>query len=204
MKILITGFDPFGKEKINPAFEVIKRLKDNINGADVKKVEVPTVFGKAIEVATKAIEKEKPDFVLCIGQAGGISGVEVERIAININDARIPDNQNQQPKDEPIDSNGENAYFATIPIKKIVNAIKNEKIPAAISDSAGTYVCNHLMYGVLNYIHKNNLNIQAGFIHIPFLPEQVIDKPNTSSMSIETAEKAIETAIVTILSQSKN
>lgn len=199
MKVLVTGFDPFGGEKVNPAFEVIKRLSSNIAGAEVVKLQVPTVFRKSIDVTIKAIEEEKPDFVLCIGQAGGRFAITVERVAINIDDARIPDNENNQPIDTPIDPEGEPAYFATIPIKAIVEAIRNEGIPAAVSNTAGTFVCNHLLYGVLNYINKNNLNIKAGFIHIPFLPEQVVDKPNMPSMSIETMVKAIEIAITTIV-----
>ncbi|SHF33655.1 pyroglutamyl-peptidase I . Cysteine peptidase. MEROPS family C15 [Caldanaerobius fijiensis DSM 17918] len=199
MKVLVTGFDPFGGEKVNPAFEVIKRLSSNIAGAEIVKLQVPTVFRKSIDVTIKAIEEEKPDFVLCIGQAGGRFAITVERVAINIDDARIPDNENNQPIDTPIDPEGEPAYFATIPIKAIVEAVKNEGIPAAVSNTAGTYVCNHLLYGVLNYINKNDLNIKAGFIHIPFLPEQVVDKPNMPSMSIETMVKAIEIAITTIV-----
>lgn len=204
MKILVTGFNPFGEEKINPAFEIIKRLKNIIAGADVVKLEVPTVFEKCIEVAAREIEKEKPNYVLCIGQAGGRFGVTVERVAINVNDARIEDNEGKKPIDTPIDIEGESAYFATIPIKEIVSAIKKEKIPAAISDSAGTFVCNHLMYGVLNHISKNNIHIKAGFIHIPFLTEQAVDKPNMPSMSIDTMLKAIETAIATIILYDRN
>jgi pyroglutamyl-peptidase len=199
MKILVTGFDPFGGEKVNPAFEVIKKLSTNIAGVEVIKLEVPTVFKKSIEVVTKAIDKIGPDFVLNIGQAGGRFAVSVERVAINIDDARIPDNINQQPIDLPIDPEGQPAYFATLPIKAVAQAIKDNGIPAIVSDTAGTFVCNHLMYGVLNHIYKNKLNIKAGFIHIPFLPEQVINKPNTASMSVETLVKSIETAVAVIV-----
>lgn len=201
MKILVTGFNPFGEEKVNPAFEVIKKLENNIAGAQIVKLEVPTVFGKSIETTVKEIEKEKPDYVLSIGQAGGRFGITVERVAINMDDARIQDNEGNQPIDVPIDSRGQSSYFATIPVKAIVAAIKKEKIPAAVSDSAGTFVCNHIMYGVLNYISRNKPCMKAGFIHIPFLPEQVIDKPNVPSMSIENSLKAIETAIITIVSE---
>ncbi|MCE7699542.1 MAG: pyroglutamyl-peptidase I [Methanobacterium paludis] len=201
MKILVTGFDPFGGESINPAYEVVKRLRDNISGAEVVKLQIPTAFNESIKKTTNKIKEINPDFVLNIGQAGGRSGITVERVAININDARIPDNLNQQPVDTKIDETGENAYFASIPIKAIVQAIRDKKIPAAVSDSAGTYVCNHIMYGVQNYIHKNNLNIKAGFIHIPYLFQQVINKPNTSAMDIDTMVKAIETAIEVIITK---
>lgn len=198
MKILVTGFDPFGEEKINPAFEVIKKLNDNIHNIEVVKLEVPTAFNASIEKACNKIQEINPDAVLCIGQAGGRYDVTVERVAINVNDARIPDNLKQQPIDTAIDENGEAAYFATIPIKAIVEGIRSEGVPASVSNTAGTYVCNHLMYGVLNYIYKNNLNIKAGFIHIPFLTEQVVNKPNVPSMSLDTMVKAIEAAIKVI------
>ena len=199
----MTGFNSFGEEKINPALEVIKKLKNNIAGADVVKLVVPTVFGKSIEIVTYAIEKERPDYVLCIGQAGGRFEITAERIAINLNDAKIPDNEGKMPIDVSIDNGGRAAYFATIAIKEIVLEIKKEKIPAAISNSAGTFVCNHLMYGVLDYISKNNIPAKAGFIHIPFLPEQAVDKLNMPSMAIETMVKAIEIAIKTIALSNK-
>lgn len=199
MKILVTGFDPFGGEKVNPSFEIIKKLKSDIAGAQVIKLEVPTVFKKSIKLVEEAIEKENPNIVLSIGQAGGRAAISIERIAINIDDARIQDNENNQPVDLTIDPEGLPAYFATIPIKSIVYAIKNQGIPASISDSAGTFVCNHIMYGILNYIYKNSLKIKSGFIHIPFLPEQVIDKANTPSMSLEIMLMAIETAITAIV-----
>jgi pyroglutamyl-peptidase len=199
MKILVTGFDPFGGEKINPAYEVVKNLKDNIAGAEVVKLQVPTAFYESVECTVKKIKEVNPDFVLNIGQAGGRYGITPERVAVNIDDARIPDNLNQQPVDTKIDENGENAYFATIPIKAIAAAIKSKNIPASVSDSAGTFVCNHLMYGVLNYINKNKLNIKAGFIHIPFLFQQIINKPNTPGMDLDTMVEAIETALEVIV-----
>ncbi len=137
--------------------------------------------------------------MLSIGQAAKKYSINVERVAINIDDARIPDTIGQQPIDIPIDPQGSTAYFATIPIKKIVEEIKKEKIPAVISNTAGTYVCNHLMYGILNYIHKNNLPIKAGFIHLPYLAEQVLDKPDTAFMSLEDMNKAIKVALRAII-----
>ncbi|OOM79758.1 pyrrolidone-carboxylate peptidase [Clostridium puniceum] len=203
MKILVTGFDPFGGESINPAYEVVKRLKDNIAGAEIIKLQIPTAFNKSTEIIVKNIEEINPDYVLSIGQAGGRFDITVERIAINIDDARIPDNLNQQPIDKKIDENGESAYFATIPVKEIVNSINSKNIPASISNSAGTYVCNHVMYSILNYAHKNDLNIQSGFIHIPFLFEQVMNKKNTPAMDLDSMITAIETAIEVIIFQKK-
>lgn len=198
MKILVTGFDPFGGEKVNPAFEVIKKLKDNIEGAEIVKLQVPTAFYSSVNRTVEKIEEIKPDAVLMIGQAGGRFDVTVERIAINLDDARIPDNEGNQPIDKLVDEEGLTAYFATLPIKAIVDRIKEKNIPASVSNSAGTYVCNHLMYGVLNHIYKNKLNIKAGFIHIPFLLEQVLNKPNVPAMTLDSMVTAIESAIEVI------
>lgn len=195
MKVLVTGFEPFGGEKINPSYEVIKSLPDLICEAEIYKTQIPTVFNKSVNVLIKKIEKVKPDIVIMIGQAGGRHNITVERIAINVNDARIEDNEKNKPEDEAIDEEGLPAYFCTLPIKKIVEEIKKVDIPAAISNTAGTFVCNNLVYGALNYIHKNNLKIKAGFIHIPYLPQQVIDKPDTPSMSLENMKKGILKAI---------
>ena len=149
MKLLLTAFDPFGGEKINPALEAVKRVQDKIGDLEIVKLEVPTVFYKSIDTVTNAIEKERPDVVLCIGQAGGRFDLTPERVAININDARIPDNEGNQPLNGPIFEDGENAYFSSLPIKAMVAEIRKADIPASVSNSAGTFVCNHLMYGVL-------------------------------------------------------
>jgi pyroglutamyl-peptidase len=204
MKILVTGFDPFGGEKINPAFEVIKRLRGNIEGAEVVKLEIPTAFYSSTNKIVEKLKEVNPDVVLMIGQAGGRFEVTVERVGVNVDDARIPDNENQQPVDKAIDEDGLPAYFATIPIKAIVQEIKARNIPASVSNTAGTYVCNHIMYGVLNYIYKNKLNIKGGFIHIPYLLEQVITKPNTPAMSLEIMVEAIEIAIEAIVKHDKD
>lgn len=203
MKVLITGFDPFGGEKINPAYEAVKGLKDNINGAEIVKREIPTVFKKSILKLEKEIEEEKPDIVICVGQAGGRYDITIERVAINIDDARIKDNEGNEPIDEKIFEDGENAYFASIPIKNMVQGIRDLGVPASISNSAGTFVCNHIMYGLLYLIDKKYPNIRGGFIHVPFLPEQVIDKRNTASMSIEDITRALETAIKIAIENNK-
>lgn len=204
MKILVTGFDPFGGEKINPAFEVVKKLKDSIEGADIVKLQIPTAFYSSINKIIEKINEVNPSVVLMIGQAGGRFDVTIERVGINVDDARIPDNENQQPVDNPIDPEGLPAHFATIPIKAIVQEIRTKNIPASVSNTAGTYVCNHVMYGILNHIYKNKLNMKAGFIHIPFLLEQVIAKPNTPAMSLETMVAAIEAAIAAIVKNDKD
>lgn len=195
MKVLITGFDPFGGEKINPAWEAVKGIKDIIEGAKIIKLEIPTVFNKSIEKVKEAMELEKPDIVLCIGQAGGRYDITIERVAINVDDARIEDNEKNQPIDIPVFEDGENAYFSNLPIKAMVEEIKGQGIPASISNSAGTFVCNHIMYGVLYHINKTYKNMRGGFIHVPFINEQVLDKKNQPYMPVEHISKAIEAAI---------
>ncbi len=199
MKILVTGFDPFGGEKVNPAYEAVKLLPDNIAGAEIIKLEIPTVFTRSVSVAEDGIKKHRPDVVLSIGQAGGRSGITVEKVAINLAEARIPDNDGEQPFDQYLKGDGETAYFATIPVKAIVNNIREHGIPANISYTAGTYVCNSIMYNVLYLTHKKYSNMKAGFIHVPFSTEQAAEKPDgTASMTIETISKAIEYAIEVI------
>ncbi len=204
MKILLTGFDPFGGEKVNPAFEIIQRVKEDLEGNQVIKLEIPTVFKKSIEVLKKGIEENKPDYVLCIGQAGGRTALTVERVAINIDVARIPDNDGNQPMGTPIFSDGETAYFSTLPINAMVKAIQYLGVPAAVSNTAGTFVCNHLMYGALYLANKEFNEIKCGFIHVPFLPMQVIDKPNMASMSVDDMVRGIEASIIAMVNTNQD
>ena len=198
MKILVTGFDPFGGEPTNPAIESVKRIDDNIEGAEIIKLEIPTVFHKAADVVEEKIKEVKPDVVLSIGQAGGRYGITVERVAINEDDARIEDNEGNQPIDVKIREDGAPAYFSTLPIKAMVEEIKKEKLPASVSNTAGTFVCNHIMYQDL-YLAEKYGNIKAGFIHVPFLTEQVVDKKDTASMSLEDIVKGLNAAIRAIV-----
>lgn len=198
MKILVTGFDPFGGEPTNPAIESVKRIDDNIEGAEVIKLEIPTVFHKASDVVEAKIKEVKPDVILSVGQAGGRYGITVERVAINEDDARIEDNEGNQPIDVKIREDGAPAYFASLPIKAMVEEIKKENIPASVSNSAGTFVCNHIMYQDL-YLAEKYGDIKAGFIHVPFLTEQVVDKPNTASMSLDDIVRGLNAAIRAIV-----
>ena len=199
MKLLLTAFDPFGGDAINPALEAVKLVADKIGRFDIVKLEVPTVFRKSIDKVAKAIEEEKPDVVLCIGQAGGRFEITPERVAINIDDARIKDNEGNQPIDTKIFEDGENAYFTTLPIKAMVEAIREANLPAAVSNTAGTFVCNHLMYGVLYTLAKNYPNIKGGFTHVPFIPEQVARRtPVAPYMALEDIKRGLEAAISAI------
>ena len=204
MKILLTAFEPFGGERVNPAQEAVRLVKDEIAGAQIVKIDVPVVFGKSIETVRKAMEREKPDAVLCIGQAGGRTGLTPERVAINMDDARIPDNEGNQPVDRPIFPDGAPAYFSSLPVKNIVTAIREAGVPASLSNTAGTYVCNHLMYGVLYHIGRNFPGTRGGFMHVPFLHEQVMERPNTASLSVRDIVTGIEAAITAIAHCSDN
>lgn len=194
-KVLVTGFDPFGGESLNPALESVKQLPNIISGAEVIKLEVPTVFKKSVDTLQKAMEKENPDVIICVGQAGGRTDITIERVAINQDDARIPDNEGNSPIDEVIFEDGENAYFASLPIKAMAKEIQDSGIPASISNTAGTYVCNHLMYGCLYWIDKKYKNAIGGFIHVPFVMEQVVNKRNMAAMNIKDITRALEIAI---------
>ena len=196
MKLLLTAFDPFGGEHINPALEAVKNVSDKIGDVEIIKLEVPTVFQKSINLVKAEMDRLHPDVVLCIGQAGGRFDVTPERVAINIDDARIPDNEGNQPLSVPIFEDGETAYFSNLPIKAMVQAIREIGLPASVSNTAGTFVCNHLMYGVLYHIHKSYPNMRGGFIHVPYIPEQVANQASSVPyMALADITRALEAAI---------
>ena len=204
MKILVTGFDPFGGEPINPAIESVKRLPDNIAGAEIIKLEIPTVRKKSLEKIEKAINEHNPDVILSIGQAGGRFDISIERVGINLDDFRIPDNEGNQIIDEPIFPDGENSYFVKLPVKAMVQNVQKNNIPASVSYTAGTFVCNHVLYGVLYLIEKKYKGKKSGFIHIPFLPQQVVDKRNMPSMELNTIVKGLTAAIEVIVKNNED
>ena len=197
MKILLTAFDPFGGESVNPAEEAVKGVSAPA-GVELTKLTVPTVYGKSIETVVAAMESADYDAVLCIGQAGGRSDLTVERVAINVNDAAAPDNAGVLLTDAPIAEDGPAAYFATLPVKAMVEGIRKVGIPASLSNTAGTFVCNQLLYGVLHSIAVAGKTTRAGFIHVPFIPAQVVDKAGKPSMALETIIRGIEAALATI------
>lgn len=199
MKLLITGFDPFGGEQTNPAIEAVKRLPAVIAGATVVPLEIPTVFGTCAEVVRQAIITERPDVVLSVGQAGGRSALTPERIAINLDDGRIPDNAGFQPVDQPIQPNGPAAYFTQLPVKAMAQAIRQAGLPSHVSTTAGTYVCNHIMYQVQHLRATEFPQLQAGFIHIPFLPEQVVQRSGVPSLSLTDDVRGLTAAIRAIV-----
>ena len=187
---------PFGGERSNPSWEIVKRLPDSIAGYKLEKLRVPTEFGKAIAITTKAMDKFDPSIVLCFGQAGGRTCMSVERIAINVDDARIADNAGRQLIDEAIRADGPAAYFCSVPIKAMVAAMSKADVPADVSNTAGTFVCNHLIYGVLHHLAESKSSTRAGFIHVPYVESQVLDKPGTATMALATMITGAKAAIM--------
>jgi len=191
-KILLTGFEPFGGESLNPSEEIIRQL----HGAVIARHHVaggllPCVFGAAIKELKHLIKLHEPVLVICLGQAGGRAEITPERVAINVDDARIADNAGQQPVDKPIVKGGPAAYWSTLPIKAIAQALQKRGIPAVISQTAGTFVCNHVFYGLMHGL-RGQSGIRGGFIHVPYLPEQTTDQP---SLPLETMVRAVSVAI---------
>lgn len=199
-KVLITGFEPFGGEEINPAYEAVKLLPDEIAGAQIIKLEIPTVFQKGVDAVYNAIQKYQPDYVLCIGQAGGRSQLTPEWVGINFRNARISDNEGNQPVQTPVIEGGPAAYFTMLPVFCMVEKMKENGIPASVSYSAGTYVCNDVMYSLLHYCHTEFKNTKGGFMHVPYSTEQTANHPSgTPGMSLKDIAKGIEISIEVIL-----
>ena len=193
-KLLITGFDPFGGESINPSWEAVKLLPDRIGDFEITKLQIPTVFGKAADAVLLAAEKLCPNVIICVGQAGGRTAITPEVIGINLREARIPDNEGNRPENEPVIHGGNTAFFSTIPVRKITDAINALGIPAALSYSAGVFVCNDVLYTVL---HKfDGTDVKAGFIHVPYIHEQ--PKNGEFAMPLEMIRDGLCAAISSI------
>ncbi|WP_223588172.1 pyroglutamyl-peptidase I [Neobacillus bataviensis] len=204
-KVLVTGFDPFGGETVNPALEAVKELAGTVTEKyEILVSEIPTVFYKSLDHLARTIAETKPDIVICVGQAGGRSDITVERVAINVDDARIPDNEGNQPLGTAIVEDGPVGYWSTLPIKAMVKEMKDKGIPASVSQTAGTFVCNHLFYGLMHQLASLNHAIIGGFIHIPFLPEQAVKYPGQPSMGLETIVNGLKAAIETAVTFEKD
>jgi pyroglutamyl-peptidase len=197
--VLLTGFDPFDGAAINPSWEAVRQL-DGWSGAHsgisfrVVARELPCVFGRAAEALRGFVDEFRPDVVIAVGQAGGRPEISIERIAINVDDARIVDNAGQQPVDLPIVADGPAAYFTTLPIKAMAAAIRERGIRAGVSQTAGTFVCNHVFYALMHEVRA--LPVKAGFIHVPFLPEQAAAWPEpTPAMALEEIVAGLRVAV---------
>ena len=195
--ILLTGFEPFGGSHINPSIEACKPHDGKtINGVKVKVAEIPLRYDEVKPALIKAIEETQPSAIICTGQSGS-STINLERVAINVADARIAYNCGTQPKDRPIQPEGPVAYFSTLPLRKLLAALTDAKIPSVISNSAGTFGCNHIFYELMHYLSETKLDIPGGFIHVPSLPEQVMEK-KTPSMSLDLIIKALGVVLDTL------
>lgn len=187
-KLLITGFDPFGGETVNPSWEAVKRLPEVIGEYELCKLEIPTVFGLAARTVLEKAERLQPDVILCAGQAGGRDAVTPERIGVNVRTARIPDNAGNQPQEQSVVSAGPDGLFATVPVAEMVKAICDAGLPGKISNTAGTFVCNDTLYALL-YRYQHTA-VRVGFIHVPYLPEQ-----GSPSLPLEKITEALTAAI---------
>ena len=197
--VLITGFEPFGGEVVNPSWEAVRVLQGaRIGGHRIETRCLPVVFGEAMTRLRKALAETKPVLVLCIGQAGGRAQISLERIAINIDDARTSDNAGNSPNDTAIIADGPAGYFSTLPIRRLLAELHRAGIPAEISQSAGTYVCNHVFYGLMHCLRKRG-SVRGGFVHIPYSPEQAARHPGAPSLPTETVTAALKIAVRTAL-----
>lgn len=187
MKILITGFQPFGGQSVNPAWEAVRKLPDVLGDKVLWKLEIPVTFGGAFDAVEAKAAEIDPDVILCVGQAGGRDAVTPERIAVNLQDASIPDNAGNQPVDLPAVADGANAYFTSLPVKAMAAAARALDIPCRLSCTAGTYVCNDVFYRLLHRYRDTGKRV--GFVHVPFLPEQ--GSPNLPLDSIVRALQAM-------------
>ena len=199
--VLLTGFEPFTGATVNPSWEAVRAL-DGWSGPDFQVVarQLPCVFGRAILVLLEAVDTVKPDVVIAVGQAGGRPDISVERVAINVDDASIVDNAGQQPVDAQIAAGGPAAYFSTLPIKSIVRALRVRGLKSSVSQTAGTFVCNHVFYGLLHHAagraRTDVIPLKAGFIHVPFLPEQAAERPERpASMALDEIVDGLRIAV---------
>lgn len=185
MKVLVTGFEPFGGATVNPALEAVRRLPATIEGAEVVTAQIPVVFGKDAAAVEAAIDAERPDLVLCVGQAGGRSHVTPEFVGINYANARIPDNEGNQPVGR-LEPDGPDAYFATLPVFAMVDAARAAGVPAAVSYTAGTFCCNEVLYELLHCLATRHPGVRGGFVHVPYATEQAVSMgEGTASMSVD-------------------
>jgi pyroglutamyl-peptidase len=204
-KVLITGFEPFGGEPVNPSLEAVKLLATKtFANVEVITKKLPAVFHTSIRILKAVIDEVKPDIVICVGQAGGRNDITVERVAINVDDAKIPDNEGNRPIDARIVEDGPAAYWSSLPIKAIVEKMREAGVPASVSQTAGTFVCNHTFYGLSHLIATEYPGIRGGFIHIPYLPEQAARHPGAPSMSVEIIVRSLEIAIQTAVAQKED
>lgn len=193
-RVLLTGFEPFDKSSMNPSQVIVERIAESgIPDVDLQCVVLPVEFRRAGELLLQHIDSFAPQIVIALGQAEGRSQVTPERVAVNLDDARIPDNGGVRLLDEPIDPEGPAAYFTTLPVKAIVEDLNAAGIPASVSLSAGAFVCNHVFYVMQQALHATD--VQSGFIHVPLMAEQSPEFPGLPTMDIEDMIRAVAFAV---------
>ena len=192
MKALVTGFEAFGSDPVNPSLEAIRRLPPRLGELGLSTRVLSTAFGRALEALEDAVATTGPDIVLCLGLAGGRAALSLERVAINIDDARIADNDERQPIDTPVVAGGPTAYFSTLPIKAAAAALREAGLPAIVSNTAGTFVCNHVFYGLMHLAATRRPGMRGGFLHLPYLPQQAARQDGAPSMALDDILRGIE------------
>lgn len=195
MRVVLTGFEPFGGDRTNPSWDAVRQVIPT--GYELVTAELPCSFTESLVALRALVAEHSPDVVICVGQAGGRAAITPERVAINLNDARIPDNSGAQPIDEPVIPHAPAAYFTTLPVKACVAALRAAGIPAAVSHTAGTFVCNHVFYGLMHLVATEHPDLRAGFVHVPYAPEQ--GHPESPSLATSTVAKALSLIISTTL-----
>ncbi|WP_327158171.1 pyroglutamyl-peptidase I [Streptomyces tubercidicus] len=196
-RVLLTGFAPFDGEATNPSWQAVRAAAaEPPAGIEMSAVELPCIYGASVAVLRAAIEEARPEIVVCVGQAGGRPDITVERLAVNVDDARIPDASGAEPVDEAIVRGGPAAYFSTLPIKACVAAVRAAGLPASVSNTAGTFVCNHVFYGLAHLIATELPGIRGGFVHVPYAPEQVLDRAEPS-LPTEAVTRALREIALT-------
>lgn len=198
-RVLLTAFDPFGGETVNPSQQAVARLADAEapSGVEIRTAVLPVVFGDAIDALREAVAEHDPDLVICAGEAGGRFAVTPERVAVNVNDAPMPDNAGRTPVDEPVVAGGPVAYFSGLPVAAIVDALRAAGIPAAKSSTAGNYVCNNVFYGLMHLIATERPGLVGGFVHVPYVHEQVLNRTDQPSLSLEMITEALRITVQT-------
>jgi len=198
MRILVTGFEPFGGEPSNPSEAAVRRLAElGVPGAALRTLILPTCFDGALERAVAAVRAAEAEIVLGVGLAGGRAGLSLERVAVNLDDARLPDNDGAQPIDRPVVEGGPAAYFTRLPVKRMAAAIRAAGLEASLSNSAGSFVCNHLFYGLCHLAETSLPSLRAGFVHIPWSPEQAAGK-NAPSLDPGAAARGLQAALAAL------
>jgi pyroglutamyl-peptidase len=201
MQALVTGFEPFGGDCVNPALEALRLLPPRLGELALATRVLPAVFGRSLDALADAVGTTAPDIVLCVGLAGGRAALSLERVAINIDDARIADNAGRQPTDLPVVAGGPAAYFATLPIKAAVATLREAGLPAIVSNSAGTFVCNHVFYGLMHLVATRRPGLRGGFLHVPYLPSQAARHDGAPSMALDEIVRGIEIVLTVAASR---